>query len=172
MSASIAERRQSRLNLLDFLLSDDDQTPALVAIGAAGLLIAVAIIHLQDQGGLLGSQNPTWLKWGYYLVELTSLLAALLVARQKTAGWVLGLGASAFPFTGYILSRTVGVPGDPGDVGNWHYTLGSVSLAVEASFVIIACVSLYRIFLAQRAVPVDLADLQDPVSVYTEAAGV
>jgi hypothetical protein len=166
MSASVATQTRSRFNLLDFLLSDDDQTPALIAILGAGLLIAIAIIHIQDQGGLLGDQSPTWLKWGYYLVELTSVLAALLVARKRTAGWVLGLGASAFPFTGYILSRTVGIPGDSGDIGNWGYTLGQVSLGVEASFVVIASVCLYRIFLARRADSADLVEPWEPLSVH------
>jgi hypothetical protein len=151
MRASVAIQTPSRFNLRGFLLSEDNQTPELVAIGAAGLLIAIAIIHLQDQGGLLGGESPTWLKWGYYLIEITSLLAAVLVARKKTAGWLLGLGASVFPFTGYILSRTIGVPGDSGDIGNWGYRLGQVSLVVEASYVLIACVCLYRIYLAQRA---------------------
>jgi hypothetical protein len=167
LSASVATQTRSRFNALDFLLSDDDQTSAPMAIVAAGLLIAIAIIHLQDQGGLLGDQSPIWLKWGYYLVELTSLLAALLVARKKTAGWVLGLGASAFPFTGYILSRTVGIPGDSGDVGNWGYTLGTVSLVVEASFVAIAALCLYKILLAQRVDSADLIELREPVSVHT-----
>ena len=89
------------------------------------------------------------------------------MARKKTAGWVLGLGASAFPFAGYILSRTVGIPGDSGDIGNWGYTLGTVSLFVEASFVVIAAACLYRIFLAQRVDSADLAELREPVSVYT-----
>jgi hypothetical protein len=166
LSASVASQPQSQFDLQDFLLSDDDQTPTPIAILAGGLLIAIAIIHLQDQGGLLGGQSPTWLKWGYYLVELSSLLAALLVARKKTAGWVLGLGASAFPFIGYILSRTVGIPGDSGDIGNWGYTLGQVSLGVEASLVVIASVCLYRIFLAQRADSADLVELREPVSVH------
>jgi hypothetical protein len=150
LSTPVAVQAQSRFNLKDFLCSDDEQTPVGVALLAAGLLIAIAIIHIQDQGGLLGHQSPTWLKWGYYLVEVTSLLAALLVARKRTAGWVLGLGASAGPFTGYVLSRAVGLPGDSGDVGNWGYTLGQVSLVVEGLFVVIACVCLHRIFLAQR----------------------
>jgi hypothetical protein len=150
---------QSRFNVKDFLRGDDEETPAVVAITAAGLLIAIAIIHLQDQGGLLGSESPTWLKWGYYLVELTSLVAAVLVARKKTAGWVLGLGASVGPFTGYILSRSVGIPGDSGDIGNWGYTLGTVSLLVEGAFVIIACVCLYRIYRVQGT---DIAEFVTP----------
>jgi hypothetical protein len=144
------------------LRGDDEETPAVVAITAAGLLIAIAIIHLQDQGGLLGSESPAWLKWGYYLVELTSLVAAVLVARKKTAGWVLGLGASVGPFTGYILSRSVGIPGDSGDIGNWGYTLGTVSLLVEGAFVIIACVCLYRIYRIYRVQGTDTAEFVTP----------
>ena len=59
----------SRLSLIDFFRSDDNETSGLVSIAAAGLLIAVAIIHLQDQGGLLGGESPIWLKYGYYLVD-------------------------------------------------------------------------------------------------------
>jgi hypothetical protein len=43
------------------------------------------------------------------------------------------LGAG--PFVAYVLSRTVGLPGDPGDVGNWGYWVGTVSLLVEAGLV-------------------------------------
>jgi hypothetical protein len=57
-------------------------------------------------------------------------------------GWFLGLASTIGPFVGYVLSRTVGVPGDPGDVGNWGYTLGTVSLVVEGTFVVIAVVVL------------------------------
>jgi hypothetical protein len=44
---------------------------------------------------------------------------------------LLGVG----PFAAYVLSRSVGVPGDPGDVGNWGYWVGTVSLFVEAGLV-------------------------------------
>jgi hypothetical protein len=167
LRASVATQPHSRFDLLTFLLGEDDLTPTPIAILAGGLLIAIAIIHLQDQGGLLGEQSPTWLKWGYYVVELTSMLAALLVARKKPAGWVLALGASAFPFVGYVLSRTVGIPGDSGDIGNWGYTLGQVSLGVEAAVFLIASVSLYRIALAQRAHSAHRVEVREPVRVRT-----
>ena len=41
----------------------------------------------------------------------------------------------ACPFIGYIATRTVGIPGDPQDVGNWGYWIGTVSLIVEAALV-------------------------------------
>ena len=79
------------------LLADDTVTPVPLLVVAAGLLIAVAIIHLQDQGGLLGGESPTWLKYGYYLIEIGSLVSALLVIRGKVIGWILGLACHHRP---------------------------------------------------------------------------
>jgi hypothetical protein len=129
----------------NILLSDDTQTPVPLLVVGAGLALAIAIIHLQDQGGLLGDQSPMWLKYGYYMVEIGSTVAAALIIRGKTFGWILGLASSIGPMTGYILSRTVGIPGDPGDVGNWGYLLGTVSLIVEGSFIVVATICLVRI---------------------------
>ena len=128
-----------------FLLSDDTVTPVPLLVLGAGLALAIAIIHLQDQGGLLGDQSPLWLKYGYYMVEITSTISAALIIRGKTIGWFLGLASSIGPMTGYIMSRTVGVPGDPGDVGNWGYLLGTVSLVVEGSLIVLALICLTRI---------------------------
>ena len=128
-----------------FLLSDDTQTPVPVLVLGAGLALAIAILHLQDQGGLLGDQSPMWLKYGYYMVEISSTISAALILRAKTIGWLLGLASSVGPMVGYILSRTVGVPGDPGDVGNWGYLLGTVSLIVEGSFIVLAVICLIRL---------------------------
>jgi hypothetical protein len=134
------------------LLSDDTQTPVPFLVLGGGLALAIAIIHLQDQGGLLGDQSPMWLRYGYYMVEISSTISAALIIRGKTAGWLLGLASSIGPMTGYILSRTVGVPGDPGDIGNWGYLPGTVSLIVEGSFVVLAVICLTRI---QRAWELD-----------------
>ena len=127
------------------LLADDTQTRLPFQVLGAGLALAIAVIHLQDQGGLLGDQSPIWLRYGYYLVEIGSTIAAALIIRGKIAGWWLGLAASVGPMIGYILSRTVGVPGDSGDIGNWGYLLGTVSLIVEGSFIVLAGVCLLRL---------------------------
>ena len=39
---------------------------------------------------------------------------------------------SSLPFIGYVLSRSTGLPGDTGDIGNWTEPLGLASLYVEA----------------------------------------
>jgi hypothetical protein len=42
-------------------------------------------------------------------------------------GWAAGVLLGVGPVIAYTLSRTVGVPGDSGDVGNWGYWVGTVS---------------------------------------------
>lgn len=127
-----------------FLTSDDKKTNLAVLVVGASLALAIAVIHLQDQGGLPGHQSPVWLKYGFYMIEISSTVSAALIIRGKTAGWLLGLASSIGPMTGYLLSRTVGLPGDSGDVGNWGYVLGTVSLIAEGGFVVLAVVCLTR----------------------------
>jgi hypothetical protein len=61
---------------------------------------------------------------------------------------LLGVG----PFVAYVLSRSVGVPGDPGDVGNWGYWVGTVSLFVEAALIVLS-VTMLLSYLARRGQP-------------------
>jgi hypothetical protein len=155
MEAMTAGGNERARTCTDLVLADDTVTPVPLLVVAAGLLIAVGVIHLQDQGGLLGGESPTWLKYGYYLIEIGSLVSALLLVRGKVLGWILGLAFTVGPFIGYVLSRSVGVPGDPGDVGNWGYLLGTVSLVVEGSFVILAGACLTRLYRAGRDRAID-----------------
>jgi hypothetical protein len=144
MQFSSASQALPAQRVARFVLADDTQTPLPVLVLGAGLALAIAVIHLQDQGGLLGGQSPTWLKYGYYLVEICSTISAALIIRGKVFGWLLGLASSVGPMTGYILSRSVGVPGDPGDIGNWGYLLGTVSLVVEGAFILVAVICVAR----------------------------
>lgn len=57
-----------------------------------------------------------------------------MVGPRWAPAVLLGVG----PFTAYILSRTVGVPGDHGDIGNWDYWVGTVSLFVEAALLVLS----------------------------------
>ena len=145
MALASATQALSERRVAKFLLSDDTQTSVSLLVVGASLALAIAVIHVQDQGGLPGSQSPVWLKYGYYMVEISSTISAALIIRGKTLGWLLGLASSIGPMTGYVLSRTVGLPGDSGDVGNWSYLLGTVSLIIEGSFVALAAVCLIRI---------------------------
>jgi hypothetical protein len=113
-----------------------------VRIAGAMCALAVAAVHVADQGGVTSLTSPGWIGWGYRLIEVGGVLTALALLVPRPAGrapawggWAAGVLLGAGPFAAYILSRTVGVPGDPGDVGNWGYWVGTVSLLIEATLV-------------------------------------
>jgi hypothetical protein len=105
-----------------------------VRLVAALLALAVAAVHVADQGGLTMLTSPAWIGWSYRLAEVGAALA-LLLGRLAWLGWAAGVLLGAGPFVAYIASRAVGVPGDPHDVGNWGYWVGTVSLIVEAALI-------------------------------------
>lgn len=103
------------------------------------LCLAVAWIHVQDQGGFPGSKTPTYVADGYYVLEVVGVLTAvLLIADIARAGWFLAMGVAAGPLVGFILSRGPGLPDYSDDKGNWTETLGLVSLAVEAALLVLS----------------------------------
>jgi hypothetical protein len=136
---------------LNRLLASHDLAPLSVYLLASVLCLAIAVIHVQDQGGFLGNVTPAWIAVGYYVVEAMAAITALLFARQQTIAWILGLAVSAGPGIAYILSRTVGLPGDSADIGNWGYLLGTVSLIVEGTLFALCSMILLRALTSQRA---------------------
>lgn len=122
------------------------------AVRLAGALLALAVttVHVADQGGVTAFTSPDWIGWSYRLIEVGGIATALVLVLPRPprlglaglvsawAGWAAGVLLGVGPFVAYVLSRTVGVPGDPGDVGNWGYWVGTVSLLVEAALVTVS----------------------------------
>jgi hypothetical protein len=117
-----------------------------VAVRVVGAMLALAVsaVHIADQGGVTVLNSPDWIGWSYRLIEVGGVLTTLVLLLPRPArltawtGWAAGVLLGVGPFVAYILSRTVGVPGDPGDVGNWGYWVGTVSLFVEAALVVLS----------------------------------
>lgn len=116
-----------------------------VRVVGALLALAIAAVHVADQGGISAFTTPSWIGWGYRLIEIGGVLTALTLVLPRPRslgpawlGWAAGVLLGAAPFIAYIASRTVGVPGDPGDVGNWGYWVGTVSLFIEAALVMLS----------------------------------
>jgi hypothetical protein len=118
-----------------------------VAVRAVGAMLALAIatVHVADQGGITVLNTPHWIGWGYRTIEVGGVFTALalLMPRRFLIGpswlpWAAGILLGAGPFIGYIASRTIGLPGDPSDVGNWGYWVGTVSLLVEAALIMLS----------------------------------
>ena len=119
-------------------LANDSAVRAVAAIG----LITVGIIHaLEIQGQLSGA---VWLTVGFCLLAVVAPIAGLwLLARPTMLAWQFGGLLCLFAAAGYILTRSVPVPGDPADVGNWLEPLGVAALITESIVVILAALALF-----------------------------
>jgi hypothetical protein len=109
-----------------------------IRLVSALLALAVAGVHVADQGGITAFNSPPdWLGWAYRIIEVAGVLTALLLLlpRSGWTGWAAGALLGIGPFLGYLASRSIGLPGDHPDVGNWGYWLGTDSLIVEAALV-------------------------------------
>jgi hypothetical protein len=114
-------------------------------ITGALLCLAIAAVHILDQGGFPGSKTPHYVGVMYYALEAAAvLMAILLIARATHIGWWLVIGIGAGPMAGYILSRGPGLPAYTDDVGNWIEPLGLISLVVEAALLVLSATLLMR----------------------------
>jgi hypothetical protein len=109
-----------------------------VRVVSALLALAVAGVHVADQGGITAFNSPPdWLGWGFRIIEVAAVLTALLLLLPRSGwlGWAAGVLVGLGPFLSYLASRSIGLPGDHADVGNWGYWVGTDSLMVEAALV-------------------------------------
>lgn len=115
------------------VLPDDPAVRATAAI----VLFSVGIVHaLEIQGQVSGAW---WLATGFCLLTVAGPLAGLwLLVRPSSAAWLVGGLICLADFAGYVLTRSVPVPGDTGDHGNWLEPLGMVTLITEGVFIILA----------------------------------
>lgn len=119
-------------------------TGAVRVVGAV-LALAISGIHIADQGGLTALKDPAYLGYGYWMLEIAGVIAALLLlTRPRTVSWVLALGVAAGPLVGITISRSVGLPDATDDIGNWFEPLGMLAMAVETVLVVISVAMLTR----------------------------
>jgi hypothetical protein len=111
-----------------------------VARWAGALLsLAVAAIHVVDQGGITATMDPYYLTVAYQVLEIAAAVTAvLLLIGLVRLGWLLAAGVAAGPLLGYVLSRGPGLPDYSDDIGNWTEPLGVVSLAVEGALLLLS----------------------------------
>jgi hypothetical protein len=127
-------------------LADDPAARAVTAIG----LFAVGIIHALEIPGQLS--GAVWLTIGFIALAVAGPVAGLwLLARPTPLAWEFGGLLCAAAAGGYVLTRSVAVPGDAGDKGNWLEPLGVAGLITEGVVLILAVLVLAGIYRASRA---------------------
>jgi 4-amino-4-deoxy-L-arabinose transferase-like glycosyltransferase len=79
-----------------------------------------------------------------YLVLVVACLVTAFLFLHATSWmrWVLVGMIGATAFVTYVLTRTVGLPFDRADIGNWGDRLGVAALFVEAVLVLTAAYAL------------------------------
>ena len=99
-------------------------------------LLAIALIHVEDATGKF--HETPYLGWLYVALVIGALVvAALLTEGNDRRIWMGALVVSVLALTGYVLSRTTGLPSATEDKGNWFEPLGLATIFSEV--VVIAC---------------------------------
>jgi len=66
-------------------------------------------------------------------IAASAFLVDRLVVKTSKRDYLAASILSASVFAGYVISRSVGMPGAKGDIGNWFEPLGFLSLFIELS---------------------------------------
>jgi len=105
-------------------------------------LLGIALIHLLDLPGTIG---PAPMQGMLYIALVVTCLAAAVAFLHATSWlrWMVVATIGTAPFVTYILTRTVGLPFDHADVGNWGDQLGVAALFVESIVVLTALYALW-----------------------------
>jgi len=93
-------------------------------------LVGLAGVHIMD---LPAKWTETFYMAVMYLgiIGLAFLIIERLVVKVSTRDYMLSAILSLGVLLGYIVNRTVGMPGATGDIGNWFEPLGLLSIAIE-----------------------------------------
>ena len=96
------------------------------------LIIVVGLIHLI--GAPEDLEEAPYQGLLFLANFFGAILAAIGIYRGRSWGWGLGALVSVGAFAGYVISRTIGLPGLPVEE-EWLEPLGLLSMVVEALFV-------------------------------------
>ena len=100
-------------------------------LGAAAIL-GIGVIHILDAASTYHSTR--WIFWAYMALIVAAVPVTLFLLHSASPlGWAVAASLAAGPLVAYLWSRSIGLPGDAPDVGNWLCTLGMAALFVETS---------------------------------------
>jgi hypothetical protein len=136
---------ESRLATIDTVRAGAESRPdpSVRRAVAAIALLGIALIHLLDLPGKL--EETPYLGVAFLALIVGSIgLAAVLSVRDDRGAWLAAGALAAAVIIGYVVSRSVGMPGAMDDIGNWLEPLGVASLFVEATVVLLALPELRR----------------------------
>lgn len=114
----------------------------LAVVGIAG----IAVIHILDAPDTF--TGVKYIFWLYIAVIVGAIpISLLLLQWSSRLAWIGPALLAIGPLIGYLLTRSVGLPGDSSDIGNWLDSLGLASMFVEVA---VLSLSLARLEMGRR----------------------
>jgi hypothetical protein len=112
--------------------------PTAIQGAAIALILVTGAIHFIDAPGSFG--DAPYKGFLFLANGIAAFVAGVGIYRgERTWGWMLGVLVAGGALVGYVISRTVGLPGLERDV--WLEPLGILSLGVEVAFIALMVVA-------------------------------
>jgi vacuolar-type H+-ATPase subunit I/STV1 len=93
-------------------------------------LAGIAVIHILDLPGKFA--EAPYLAFGYIgIIIAAGIIIERLLTGKRTVDYLMSSVLSVAVLIGFVINRTIGMPGATGDIGNWLEPLGFLSLFVE-----------------------------------------
>ncbi len=111
-------------------------TPAGSALAGAGaaLIAVIGLVHWIDMPSSF--QDAPYKGLLFLLNGIAAVVVVYGIAQASRWSWLLGILVAGGALVGYVISRTIGLPGIPPD--DWLDPLGILSLVVEVGFLLVA----------------------------------
>jgi len=104
-------------------------------------VLGIALIHVLDLPRTL--REVPYLPMLYVLLVSACLTTCwLLLWEDARPGWAAAGVLAALTLLAFVASRTIGLPGNPDDIGHWSEPLGVASLFVEGAVVVLSAMAL------------------------------
>ena len=100
---------------------------------SVAIIAIIGLVHLYMAPQEYGEVPYMGILFGINFIA--AIIAAVGIYRHENWGWLLGVGIALGSLVGYVLSRTVGLPGM--EIEEWLQPVGVLSLAVEVVFVLL-----------------------------------
>ena len=109
-----------------------------VMLGLTGIIA----VHVMDLPGKLEEVPYMGLMYIGVIVA-AGILVHRIISGPTRRDFLAAAGLAAAVFVGFVINRTIGMPGATDDIGNWTEPLGLLSLVIEA-WVVVAGVTAAR----------------------------
>lgn len=119
-----------------------------VLIGLAGVIA----VHVMDLPGKI-SEVPYLGVMYIGVIVLAGVLMQRIMKRPSHRDYLAVAGLAGAVFIGFVINRTVGMPGATDDIGNWLEPLGLLSLVVEGWLVAVALMGARLALRVEQAAP-------------------